>query len=282
MERGANLLYFSAIPSSARFEVTMAHVTDCWPGWSWRHPGEIEDALMVWTVARGLGTLHTGGEVFALAGGDCFVLRLWEPVRVEQDEKHPLLVYWNAFRIVRRDGAPIDLSSLVGGQLPPLHRVANDLPFLLALQQRLITPSLEGAGLNPQADTWLLALLTELHAMDRASAVAGEDREQYEAIRHLCAQVRTDSARGWTASRMARALHYSPDHFGRLFRRFVGETPSAFLIRARMEAAKSLLRGSSAPITQIAEYLGYGDVYFFSKQFREKVGISPSEYRHAE
>ena len=82
-------------------------------------------------------------------------------------------------------------------------------------------------------------------------------------------------------SRLARAVHYSPVHFGRLFRRFVGETPSAFLIRARMDAAKSLLRGSSASITQIAEYLGYGDVYFFSKQFREKVGSPPSEYRHA-
>jgi AraC family transcriptional regulator, arabinose operon regulatory protein len=279
MERGANLLYFSAVEAPSRFEVTMAHVTDCWPGWSWRHPGEIEDALMIWTVARGRGTLRTGGETLAIGGGDCFVLRMWDSVAVEQEVAHPLLIYWNAFRVVGRDGLPIDLSALPQESLPAVHRVVADLPFLLALQQRLITPSLEGAGLNPQADTWLLALLAELQAIDRASAVAGEDREQYEAIRHLCAQILEESGRGWTASRMARALHYSPDHFGRLFRRFVGKTPSAFVIHARMEAAKSLLRGSSASITQIASHLGYGDVYFFSRQFREKVGVPPTEYR---
>jgi AraC-like DNA-binding protein len=279
MDRGANLLYFSALPASARFEVTMAHVTDCWPGWSWRHPGEIEDALMIWTIARGRGTLTVRGREFAIGGGDCFVLRLWEPVDVEQQESHPLLIYWNAFRIVRRDGTPMDLSRLADDSLPPLHRVVGDLPFVLSLQRRLITPSLEGVGLNPRADTWLLAMLAELQANDEAGAITGEDREQYEAIRHLCAQVLADSGRGWSASKMARALHYSPDHFGRVFRRIVGKTPSAFLIHARLEAAKNLLRGSSASITQIAAHLGYSDVYFFSKQFSDKVGLSPSEFR---
>ena len=78
---------------------------------------------------------------------------------------------------------------------------------------------------------------------------------------------------------MARRLHCSPDHFTRTFRAATGQTPQRFVVAARIAAAKSLLRTSSLSVTAIADSLGYGDVYFFSKQFRRETGVPPTAYR---
>lgn len=278
MDPTGKILYFSDIRSRARIEVTMGHITACWPGWEWQHPGELEEDLMIWTVAGGKGRLSAGGQEYAAGLGDCFVLRMWEPIEATHEPRQPLLIYWNSFRFVA-DGGPVDLSGMDNRALPPVHRVVEDLPFLLSLQKRLIDPFLHGRGLNPGADTWMLALLAELRSQDERTRLSGLDLEQYECIQHLCAEILADLGREWTVPGLARRLHYSPDHFCRLFRRFTGLTPKDFLIQARIEGAKSLLRSSSASVTRIAEMLGYSDVYFFSRQFRARVGASPSQYR---
>jgi AraC family transcriptional regulator of arabinose operon len=52
-----------------------------------------------------------------------------------------------------------------------------------------------------------------------------------------------------------------------------------FAIRQRVQRAQQLLRGSSMQISEIADALGYVDVYFFSRQFKQATGVSPSTYR---
>ncbi len=56
-------------------------------------------------------------------------------------------------------------------------------------------------------------------------------------------------------------------------------TPGEFVIASRMEHACRLLRFSTQSIGSIAETLGYRDVYFFSKQFRARMGVPPTSYR---
>jgi YesN/AraC family two-component response regulator len=53
-----------------------------------------------------------------------------------------------------------------------------------------------------------------------------------------------------------------------------------FLARARVERACQLLAESTMNVSQIAETMGYSDIYFFSKQFKQFVGESPLRYRN--
>lgn len=49
-------------------------------------------------------------------------------------------------------------------------------------------------------------------------------------------------------------------------------------IQLKIDEAKRLIRSRQMNFTQIADYLGYGSVHYFSRQFKKETGMTPSEY----
>nr|WP_145403253.1 helix-turn-helix domain-containing protein [Paenibacillus xylanexedens] len=69
-----------------------------------------------------------------------------------------------------------------------------------------------------------------------------------------------------------------------LQRRFKQEKqlgPMEYVIQLRMESASRMLRHTDASIGEIADKLGYRDMYYFSRAFKKYYGIPPLHYRHA-
>jgi len=65
------------------------------------------------------------------------------------------------------------------------------------------------------------------------------------------------------------------------FRAAVGTSPAAFRLDRRIEAAQALLQMTDMTHAAIATSLGFADEYHFAKRFRERVGVSPRDYRRA-
>jgi AraC-like DNA-binding protein len=66
-----------------------------------------------------------------------------------------------------------------------------------------------------------------------------------------------------------------------LFRKISALTGASVneLIRTfRLQKAAQLLEQNWAPVTQVAYEVGYSNLSYFSKAFKEKYGVSPSEY----
>jgi transcriptional regulator GlxA family with amidase domain len=80
---------------------------------------------------------------------------------------------------------------------------------------------------------------------------------------------------------VAAAAHMSEAHFTRAFRREYGETPAAYLMTRRIARAKTLLRTTDMPVTEICLEVGFRSLGSFSAKFSEVVGSSPSDYRRA-
>mgnify|MGYP003069795743 CR=1 FL=1 len=72
---------------------------------------------------------------------------------------------------------------------------------------------------------------------------------------------------------------FSPWHFHRIVRAFLGEPIGAFITRMRVETAARLLRYSELPVQDIAFRVGYDVPSSLSKSFRLFYGISPNQYR---
>ena len=71
----------------------------------------------------------------------------------------------------------------------------------------------------------------------------------------------------------------SKDHFIRMFKKETGQTPNAWLISKKMERAELLLVTTIQPVKQIALSLGYEDMAYFNRLFRQHVGMPPQQYR---
>ena len=74
-------------------------------------------------------------------------------------------------------------------------------------------------------------------------------------------------------------LHRDKSTLTDLFKQSFGITPMRYVTHRRIELTKKLLIEQDLTITQIAEEVGFGSIYHFSKTFKEHVGISPLAFR---
>lgn len=78
---------------------------------------------------------------------------------------------------------------------------------------------------------------------------------------------------------VAEQIYLAPSYFGVLFKKEVGESFSCYLTSVRMEKAKELLHDVRYNIAEIASEVGYQDKRYFSRLFKDQIGVTPKEYR---
>jgi AraC family transcriptional regulator len=78
---------------------------------------------------------------------------------------------------------------------------------------------------------------------------------------------------------MAQAAGLSTAHFARMFRKSTGQTPHQFVLRQRLERAKSMLRTPDMRVLAVAVACGFKTQQHFAQVFRDVCGVSPTEYR---
>ena len=79
-----------------------------------------------------------------------------------------------------------------------------------------------------------------------------------------------------------RTLPFNYDYLRKLFKNEVGVTPHQFLSDTRLQAAAERLSftdGKQANISEVAHLCGFREPLYFSKIFRKKYGLSPSQYQ---
>ena len=82
-----------------------------------------------------------------------------------------------------------------------------------------------------------------------------------------------------TVSNIAVSLYITPNYFSRLFKRITKEGCNEYIVKKRIEKAKSLLDATSLKVGEIALMVGYKDTNYFSLAFKKHTGKSPTKYR---
>ena len=74
---------------------------------------------------------------------------------------------------------------------------------------------------------------------------------------------------------------YAEDYIRARFKRFTGKTPIEFLTHVRINHACYLIDTYKASLSlfEIAEKCGYTDYIYFSRKFKQLIGISPQKYK---
>jgi AraC family transcriptional regulator len=78
---------------------------------------------------------------------------------------------------------------------------------------------------------------------------------------------------------MAQSVGLSPAHFARMFRKSTGETPHQFVLRQKIDRAKTMLRAPDGRVLDVAAACGFKTQQHFAQVFRDLCRVSPTEYR---
>ena len=77
---------------------------------------------------------------------------------------------------------------------------------------------------------------------------------------------------------VARQVDVSPSYLTALFHKNLQISPGEYIRRIKLQESKQMIRENDLNFTEIAAQLHYSTVHHFSRQFKEKFGITPTEY----
>lgn len=98
-------------------------------------------------------------------------------------------------------------------------------------------------------------------------------------VQQIQEYIRTHYIEGFSSQEIEDVSGLSYKYAGTLFKEATGQTIKEYQCTLRLRKAEQLLKETNQPIAEIAQLIGFSDVFYFSKIFHREKGCSPSEYR---
>ena len=199
------------------------------------------------------------GERFTVKSGEALFCRKGEERRRFESGE----VYYTS----------INFDGSLPAELPHYIRHA-DSPELLFYLKRLLAIYEEDELAQERCSALLTLLLCEL---SRANPAA-RTHDCIEQVREL---IRRDPAAKYTVAEFAKMVHLNASYLSTLWKRECGVPLSEYRRTCQLELAQSLLADPKLSIRDTADRASFCDVYYFSRIFRKRIGMTPSDYRRA-
>ena len=91
--------------------------------------------------------------------------------------------------------------------------------------------------------------------------------------------VEADLTADLSLNALANTLNVSASYLSTLFKKETGKTLTDYVNSRRVEYAKKLLKTTNLQIQTVAGLCGIDDVHYFSKMFKNSIGLTPKAYR---
>ncbi len=134
--------------------------------------------------------------------------------------------------------------------------------------------------------------INEFNSVDKLSHWLGGMMQKYvsyvfdvQAVRHrdvilrAMSYIRRNFTEKVSLEDVAEEVSLSPTYFSRLFKEEAGLSFKVYLNELRIGEAKNLLAETGIPLIDVASQVGFEDQSYFSRVFRNVVGISPGRFR---
>lgn len=199
---------------------------------------------------------------------------------------------WSGWEIGEQSAAflAISVDSKLTMELIEKHALpARALMPCLALDDAILTHAAWRIGEEMRDKTPLTDLLIESYVKTmfvqifRRGHHATKERKtgglSPTAFNRVVEKIDEDPAREINIAQLAGLAGLSVPHFCRAFKETAGCPPYAFVLRRRIEMAKSYLQFSAMSVTDIALACGFSSSSHFANMFKRQVGVAPLNYR---
>ena len=126
----------------------------------------------------------------------------------------------------------------------------------------------------------LLVIREQCEPIERAKGCSFESVNRKYVVEQIVSYFDDHYNEKVSLDQIAENMYLSPFYISKIFKSETGDTPIRHLINIRLEKAKEQLEGGwEGSIQEVAASVGYDDAYHFSKLFKKRYGISPSQAR---
>jgi AraC-like DNA-binding protein len=245
----------------------------------------------------------TAGDIVIFPHGDPHILRNGSPIKPEPVDYQQALerMLSEGLKVSRLGGGgeitkficgylvcEPQLSGVFLGGLPPIMKVNIRDDASGQWLENTIRYTVGNADASRPGDEAVLAKLSEvlfvetlrryiaLLPREQTGGLAGvRDSEVGKALALLHRQ----PAHPWTIEELATAVGTSRSVLAERFRRYLSETPIAYLTRWRLQLGAQLLKSTSSGVAQVAAEVGYESEPSFNRAFKREFGLPPARFR---
>ncbi len=248
-------------------------IVRCEPVWEFK-PYLLKDYLL-FGVLDGVGQAWIGGREMALGPGTCLLVPPGSALTAAHDPKRPLRVFYLHCDFLDAQGEVLPASAVAQPMLPA---VVADLTTFEPLARQVVEGHAAATDNGKlQRDLALRLVMLSIASVSQHRPTRSDDTKLSE----IMLAIRENPGHAWPVPEIASCAGLSVSQTARRMHQLAGCSPQNFVIRARIDRACRLMETSNLSLEQIADSLGYTDVYFFHRQFKNVIGVTPARWRKA-
>jgi len=122
----------------------------------------------------------------------------------------------------------------------------------------------------------ILSLIAEVLARERRSDQPNFYQQIVEKAKYL---MESNIFSAINLSAISDQLGISTSRLNEIFKTYTSMTPYQYYIHIKIHRAESLLEQEDLPVKEVAYKMGFDDQYYFSRLFKNKTGVSPSDWK---
>lgn len=245
-----------------KVELIQASKVECTNDWSWDSDSNQWDGFHLWYVVQGHVSITTESQRYELDVNDVFLFNLKENHICRHDPQNPLTVYTIYFHKQGVGVEEIKHKCLVNARL-----IGEMIRYIVEIYENK-----EERDFEP----WLNSIFTEFISEHKV------EEKKHSVIQVIQDLMKSHNSKLFSLEEMCEITGYSKNQLIRIMKKETGKTPIKYQMHYKMEYAKSLLMYSNETIESISMQVGFQDANYFSKVFKQFVGLNPKAFRKME
>lgn len=219
-------------------------------------------------IISGAGVFERNGQSYSLTKDCMFLIRPYELTFYKADDNNPWTYIWIGFS-----------GSLVKNLLENSHFSNDNCTLCLPSLRNTFLSMREAINLQHSPEIFLCGKIYELFSkLHEEFSPAPKCSTGVLYAMRTKDYIMANYSNHISIQGIANMLGIDRRYLCRVFYKHIGDTPQNFLVNFRLEKAALLLSKHGYSVSEAARSTGYEDIYNFSKIFKKKYGVPPSQY----
>lgn len=219
--------------------------------------------------------LFSSGEQYTLQSGDIFIINKNRSHCEQKKSANEIIIYY--LGILENTHNEQKIINFLNAEKSPLIKVSHSKLILSLITKLFFEAKTTPPYFRQNTACLLTSLLLSLARLN--NGIASENPKTSVHIKNIINYIELNYYKNCTLDTVAVNLHLSKYYVSHLFKTQMSITLTDYIINKRLTEAKKLLRSGNFSISKISKLIGYSDPLYFSRLFKDRIGIAPQDYR---